>query len=424
MSRVFLVLGSGAREHALAWRLAQAPDAPIVHVAPGSDAMEVDPALRGRRARVALHDHDGLIQLARDVGADLTIVGPEGPLSAGVVDAFRAASLAVWGPTRAAAALESSKTFAKQIMDEAGVATASWRAFEDLAEARAHVASQPHPLVIKADGLAAGKGVILSDDPVTSDAALRSMMRLGRFGPAGARVVIEERLSGPELSFMVITDGERVAPLATSQDHKRLCEGDRGPNTGGMGAITPSPHDAPALRELLVAQVVRPVLRVMRERGTPYTGFLYVGVMLTPQGPRVLEFNARLGDPETQALMMAMEVDLGQVLCRAARGALIDGESLASALCACCVVMATRGYPEAPQPLDPITGLDQALSSEVKIFHAGTMRDEAGQWVTAGGRVLGVTARAPDAALARRRALEVVSQLSWPGAQWRRDIGD
>ncbi len=425
-SRKFLVLGSGGREHAIAWKLASAPDAPDVFVAPGNDGIAADPTIRGCR-KIDLADHEAVANLARELEVDLTVVGPEAPLCAGLVDFFIERELAVFGPVKGGAMLEASKRFAKEIMDAAGVPTASWETFDALAPALAHIEQRSHPLVIKADGLAGGKGVVISPDLDTSRATLLEYMEGARFGTASASVVIEDFLEGVELSFMVLTDGERIVPLATSQDHKRLLDGDLGPNTGGMGAITPSPHASDALTASIVEDVITPVLAELRARGIAYKGFLYAGLMLTEDGPHVLEFNVRLGDPETQALMMAMDADLGEVLLAAALNN--DGamarlpETLASDRAACCLVLASKGYPFAPEKGFAIAGIEDARRDGVEVFHAGTRRGEDGVFLTAGGRVLGVTATGASLREAREAAYEAAAKISWEGMQYREDIG-
>lgn len=424
-ARKFLVLGAGGREHAIAWKLASAPDAPEVFVAPGNDGIAADPLLQGCHA-VDLADHEAVAALARTLEVDLTVVGPEAPLCAGLVDFFMARDLPVFGPVKGGAMLEASKRFAKEIMDAAGVTTASWETFDALEPALSHIEQCSHPLVIKADGLAGGKGVVISPDLETSRATLLEYMEDARFGVASASVVIEDFLEGVELSFMVLTDGERVVPLATSQDHKRLLAGDQGPNTGGMGAITPSPYASDALTASLIEEVIRPVLAQLRARGVIYKGFLYAGLMLTEDGPYVLEFNVRLGDPETQALMMAMEADLGEVLLEVAAGAGARAdlpETLASAREACCLVLASKGYPAAPAKGAVILGLEDVRGDGVKIFHAGTRRDEDGRFLTHGGRVLGVTATGATLQEARAAAYEAAACIHWEGMQFREDIG-
>jgi phosphoribosylamine--glycine ligase len=415
----YLVLGSGGREHAIAWKLACEADAEVI-VAPGNDGIAATPNCR--TADVDLDDHDAVVALAREHGVDVTIVGPEAPLCAGIADRFATEELPLFGPTADAARLEGSKSFAKEVMNAAGVPTADYAFFDTLDGALAHVEEATHPLVIKADGLAGGKGVVISEDVATSRETLKSFVRDEKFGESSTSVVIEEFLQGPEMSFMVVTDGERIVPLSTSQDHKRVGEDDTGPNTGGMGAITPSPHATPELRQTILDEVIAPTLDELKHRGIVYRGFLYAGLMLTAAGPRVLEFNVRLGDPETQALLFSMTEPLGPVLSDAARGNLSSETTLESSLAACCVVLASRGYPLSSQKGDRIQGLDETGSDDVYVFHAGTA-GEPGKWSTAGGRVLGVTGRADDLDTARRRAYQAVAGIDWDGMHYRRDIG-
>ncbi len=422
MTRRFLVIGSGGREHALAHKLSREHDAATVWVAPGNDGIDADPLISGGCVNLDISDIDSVAAFASDHDVDLTVVGPEAPLCAGIVDAFEARDLPIFGPRQAAAELEASKSFAKEVMDAAGVPTAAWAQFEDLDEALAYVREQPHPLVIKADGLAGGKGVLIAQDLTTSEATLREYIVDARFGEASQTVVIEEFLEGVELSFMMVTDGDAVVPLSTSQDHKKLLDGGRGPNTGGMGAVTPSLHTSPDLEDTILDEVIHPVLAELADRGITYTGFLYAGLMLTEDGPKVLEFNVRLGDPETQALTWAMDADLGEVLLRTVRGDL-EGCTLRTNRCACCVVMASRGYPFAPEKNFVVSGLERAATFDgAKVFHAGTARTDEG-FINNGGRVLGVTAAGEDVAAARALAYDVVACIDWEGVHVRKDIG-
>lgn len=416
----YLVVGSGGREHALAWKLAQEPDA-RVFVAPGSDAIALEPGCEC--IEIAPDDHGALLDFAATRGVDLTVVGPEAPLCAGLADAFRAQGLAIFGPGADGAMLEGSKSFAKEVLAAAQVATAAYSVFSDLEAALAHVRAAAHPLVIKADGLAGGKGVVISETLQTSEVTLREFLGEQKFGESSATVVVEEHLSGPELSFMVVTDGRVAVALSTSRDHKRVGEGDVGPNTGGMGAVTPSPDDDADLRERIMSDVVEPTLAELRARGIDYRGFLYVGLMLTADGPSVLEFNVRLGDPETQALLFAMEAPLGPVIRAAASGDLSDTFQLQTSRAACCVVLASEGYPARPTTGDEISGLSAPQLTDTKVFHAGTIRDGDGVWRTRGGRVLGVTARAATVAQARANAYRAAEMISWRGMHARGDIG-
>jgi phosphoribosylamine--glycine ligase len=423
--RTYLVIGSGGREHALAWRLSQGEDSPMVHVAPGSDGIAADDEIRGECVDISSDDFEALAAFVEDNDVDLTVIGPEAPLCAGLADFFDERGLAVFGPKKSAARLEGSKSFAKEIMVEAGVPTAAYDAFDNLEKAVAYARDAEHPVVIKADGLAGGKGVVISNDVDTSVETLESYMGDAEFGKASQRVVIEEFLEGTELSFMVVTDGDKIVPLSTSQDHKRVGEGDTGPNTGGMGAVTPSHMASDELVSQVIEEVIEPTLETLRARGIPYTGFLYAGLMLTEQGPKVLEFNCRMGDPETQPLLFAMDADLGEVLLRAATGELTGDESLESSAHAYCIVLASKGYPGPRDTGHVIEGLDDAAKvDETKVFHAGTKRDDQGRFLNAGGRVLGVTSRADTREQARQRAYEAVSKISWEGMHYRRDIGE
>jgi phosphoribosylamine--glycine ligase len=417
-----LILGAGGREHALAWRLAQDPGATSIICAPGnpgmSDVASVQP--------LAGDDPDAAAALATHVGADLTIVGPEVPLSRGVVDRFSSAGLPIVGPTQAAAALETSKTFAKAFMARHGVPTARYHVSESAEDAVAFLTSGEfgYPVVLKADGLAAGKGVVVAPDAATAHAAVTAIMRERRFGAAGDRVVIEEWLEGAELSYFVLSDGEHVVPLGSAEDHKRIYDGDAGPNTGGMGAFAPSPRCDAALERRILDEIVAPVIAGMRGEGHPYRGFLYCGLMLTPAGPKVIEFNVRFGDPEAQVVLPLIEGDLTRVLAAAAAGDVRGhGVQLAPA-CTVGVVLASGGYPDAYQTGKPIEGLEQAGSVPgVTLFHAGTALGDEGQLVTAGGRVMTVVARGRDYAEAMSRAYQAVECIRFEGMHVRRDIG-
>jgi phosphoribosylamine---glycine ligase len=417
-----LILGAGGREHALAWRLAQDPGATSIICAPGnpgmSDVASVQP--------LAGDDPDAAAALATHVGADLTIVGPEVPLSRGVVDRFSSAGLPIVGPTQAAAALETSKTFAKAFMARHGVPTARYHVSESAEDAVAFLTSGEfgYPVVLKADGLAAGKGVVVAPDAATAHAAVTAIMRERRFGAAGDRVIIEEWLEGAELSYFVLSDGEHVVPLGSAEDHKRIYDGDAGPNTGGMGAFAPSPRCDAALERRILDEIVAPVIAGMRAEGHPYRGFLYCGLMLTPAGPKVIEFNVRFGDPEAQVVLPLIEGDLTRVLAAAAAGDVRGhGVQLAPA-CTVGVVLASGGYPDAYQTGKPIEGLEQAGSVPgVTLFHAGTALGDEGQLVTAGGRVMTVVARGRDYAEAMSRAYQAVECIRFEGMHVRRDIG-
>jgi phosphoribosylamine---glycine ligase len=417
-----LILGAGGREHALAWRLAQDSGATSIICAPGNPGMRDVASLQPLTG----DDPDAAVGLATHVGADLTIVGPELPLSRGVVDRFASAGLPILGPTQAAAALETSKTFAKAFMTRHGVPTAAYHVSESAEEAVAFLTSGRFgfPVVVKADGLAAGKGVVVAPDAATAHAAVTAMMRERRFGAAGDRVVIEEWLAGPELSYFVLSDGASVVPLGSAQDHKRVYDGDAGPNTGGMGAFAPSPRCDPALERRILDEIVAPVIAGMRAEGHPYRGFLYCGLMLTPSGPKVIEFNVRFGDPEAQVVLPLIEGNLAGTLAAAAAGNLRGHTVRLASACTVGVVLASGGYPDAYQTGKPIEGLNEAASlPDVTLFHAGTAVRDDGQLVTAGGRVMTVVARGHDYAEAMSRAYQAVDCIRFQGMHVRRDIG-
>jgi phosphoribosylamine---glycine ligase len=408
-----LVIGSGGREHALAWKLAQGERVQTVFVAPGNGGTAADPALKN----VPLTDPAALADFALAEKVALTVVGPEAPLAAGVVDVFRARGLRIFGPTQAAAQLESSKAFAKEFMQRHGIPTALYASFTEAAAAHAHVDKHGAPIVIKADGLAAGKGVVVAATADEAHAAIDAML-----GIPGGRVVIEEFMDGEEASFIVVCDGLHVLPLATSQDHKRIFDGDRGPNTGGMGAYSPAPVVTPNVHAKVMHEIVQPTVTGMAKEGMPFTGFLYVGLMIDGQGqPRTVEFNARLGDPEAEVILMRLKSDLFEVLMHATDGTLDQVELQYDRRIALGVVMAAAGYPAAPRAGDAITGLPPPRE-DLMVFHAGTTPKD-GRTLTSGGRVLCVTALADSVRLAQQRALEAVRAIRFDGAQYRSDIG-
>ena len=412
-----LVIGSGGREHALAWKIAQSPQASRVYVAPGNGGTARDPRLRN----VPLCDIKALADFAQAEGVALTVVGPEAPLAAGVVDVFRARGLRIVGPTRDAARLESSKAYAKDFMQRHAIPTARHATFGDAAAAHAHVERHGTPIVVKADGLAAGKGVVVAMAADEAHAAIDAMLG-GPHPAAGARVVIEDFLDGEEASFIVLCDGRHALPLATSQDHKRLADGDRGPNTGGMGAYSPAPVVTPAMHARVMREIIEPAVSGMARDGVPFTGFLYAGLMIGAQGEvKTLEFNTRLGDPETQPILMRPQSDLCEVLMHAADGTLDAVELQWDPRVALGVVLAAAGYPSAPRAGDAIEGLP-ADAGDAMVFHAGT-REQDGRLVSAGGRVLCVTALGDSVALAQRRAYEVLAGIRCDGMQYRHDIG-
>jgi phosphoribosylamine---glycine ligase len=415
-----LVIGSGGREHALAWKLAQSERVQRVFVAPGNGGTADEPMVRNL-PHLAVTDTAALADFCVAEKIALTVVGPEAALAAGVVDIFRARGLRIFGPTQAAAQLESSKAFAKDFMQRHGIPTALYRAFTDARLAHAHIDQHGAPIVIKADGLAAGKGVVVAETLHQAHAAVDHMLPAGQEG-AGARVVIEEFMAGEEASFIVLCDGTHVLPLATSQDHKRVFDGDLGPNTGGMGAYSPAPVVTPNVHARAMQDIVLPTIQGMARDGVPFTGFLYAGLMIDGQGqPRTVEFNCRLGDPEAQVILMRLKSDLFEVLMLATEGGLDKCELQWDRRTALGVVMAAAGYPGAPRAGDAI-GTLPAVDADLQFFHAGTALHE-GQLVTAGGRVLCVTALAESVRLAQQRALQAVQQVQFAGAQWRSDIG-
>jgi phosphoribosylamine---glycine ligase len=417
-----LIIGGGGREHALAWRVAQSPRVGKVFVAPGNAGTAREPGM----VNVPLTDIATLVAFARRANVRITIVGPEAPLAAGVVDAFRAAALPVFGPTRAAAQLESSKDFAKAFMARHRIPTADYATFTDAAAAHAHVDARGAPIVIKADGLAAGKGVVVAANTAEAHAAIDAMLVDHAMGGAGARIVIEAFLAGEEASFIVMVDGRNVLPLASSQDHKRLLDGDRGPNTGGMGAYSPAPVVTPAMHARIMREIIMPAVNGMAADGVPYTGFLYAGVMIDGDGrPRTLEFNCRLGDPETQPIMMRMKSDIVELVQHALDGTLDKVEAQWDRRTALGVVVAAAGYPDAPRGGDVIHGLDrgqEAADAVVKVFHAGTILDGDDVKVN-GGRVLCVTALGDSVRQAQKHAYDTIAGIGFDGMQYRTDIG-
>jgi phosphoribosylamine--glycine ligase len=413
-----LVVGSGGREHALAWAIRRSPRVETVWIAPGNAGTTGV----GENVDIAATDIDALVSFARDRRADLTVVGPEAPLMAGIVDRFRAANLACYGPTAAAARLEGSKAFAKDFMRRYRIPTAAFATFDDATRARAFARSLRAPLVVKADGLAAGKGVVVAADHEQADRAIDEMLLQGRFGDAGRRVVVEEFLRGEEVSVHAVCAGGRALLLPSSQDHKRAYDGDAGPNTGGMGAVAPVPWMDDRALARVEQEIVRPVLDGMVADGAPFTGTLYAGIMWTDAGPQVLEFNARFGDPETQSLMpLLVDGDVCDLLTLAANGEL-PARAPAAARSAVTIVIASNGYPESAQTGVEIHGLDAIDDENAVVFHAGT-RAENGRVVTAGGRVLGVTAWASTLSDAVRRAYDATAKIRIDGAFHRSDIG-
>ena len=416
-----LLIGSGGREHALAWKLAQSPRVSEVIVAPGNAGTAREP--RVRNVAVAATDIGALLALAQTEDVALTVVGPEAPLVAGVVDRFAEAGLRCFGPDARAAQLEGSKAFAKAFLERHGIPTARHAVFHDLAPALAYVRAHGAPIVIKADGLAAGKGVVVAMTLAEAEDALRDMLGAQMLGSAGARVVIEEFLEGEEASYIVIADGAHALPMATSQDHKRIGDGDNGPNTGGMGAYSPAPVVTPEVERRVLAEVIEPTLAGMRSDGMPFTGFLYAGLMIDRHGaPKVIEFNVRFGDPETQPIMLRLRSDLVDLI----EAALDRGLEQASAQWdprpAIGIVLAAQGYPGTPQLGDAIVGAERDTGDDTKIFHAGT-RVEGADAVSSGGRVLTVCALGTDLRAAQRSAYALIANVRFEGMQFRRDIG-
>jgi phosphoribosylamine---glycine ligase len=414
-----LVLGGGGREHALVWKLRQSARVSKVYCAPGNGGIAEDAQCRA----VDLKNVDSMIRLAQELQPDLTVVGPELPLTLGVVDEFARRGLRVFGPTRAAAQLESSKSFAKEFLQRHRIPTAAYAICDSIEEVRDALGHFHAPVVVKADGLAAGKGVVIAASKEDAARAAAEMLSGKMLGAAGARVVLEECLKGDELSFLVLSDGERVAPLVAAQDHKRASDGDTGPNTGGMGAYSTAEIIDDKMRDWLVNHIAQPVVAGMKAEGAEYKGVLYCGLMMTAKGPMVLEFNCRFGDPETQPILMRMESDLVDALEASIDGRVSEGDFKWSADAAACVVMASGGYPGTFEAGKKITGLREAAGVEgVKVFHAGTTQRDGG-FFTSGGRVLGVTARAGDLKTAVERAYEACDRISFEGAHYRRDIG-
>ena len=414
-----LIIGSGGREHALAWKALQSPLASEIFVAPGNAGTATTPGISN--VSIEVTDLERLIAFAKDADIGLTIVGPEAPLVIGIVDRFQQEGLTIFGPTQGAAQLEGSKAFTKDFLARHNIPTAAYANFTEIEPAVTYVRQQGAPIVVKADGLAAGKGVILAQTEAEAITAIEDMLAGNAFGEAGHRVVIEEFLEGEEASFIVMVDGENILPLATSQDHKARDNGDTGPNTGGMGAYSPAPAVTPAMHQRIMEQVIYPTVQGMTQEGHKYTGFLYAGIMIDPQGsPKVLEFNCRFGDPETQPILMRMKSDLVELCLAGAKGELAGKVCNWDSRAALGVVMAAGGYPESYNKNDAIDGLKD--ETDTIVFQAGTtLRDN--QVVTNGGRVLCVTALGKSVTEAQKKAYEKVSQISWKNCYYRTDIG-
>lgn len=416
-----LIIGSGGREHALAWKVAQSPRVETVFVAPGNAGTAAEAGVQN--VALDVMDFDGLADFALGNSVQLTIVGPEAPLVEGVVDFFEERKLRCFGPRRGAAQLEGSKAFTKDFLARHNIPTGAYANFTELEPALAYLREQGAPIVVKADGLAAGKGVIVAMTLAEAEEAVTDMLSGNAFGDAGCRVVIEEFLEGEEASFIVMVDGSNVLPMATSQDHKRIGEGDTGPNTGGMGAYSPAPVVDEAVYERVMAEVILPTVRGMAAEGNDYTGFLYAGLMISPAGePRVIEYNCRFGDPETQPIMVRLQSDLVDLCDSALAGTLDSASADWDSRCAMGVVLAAGGYPGSYQKGIAIHGLDARQADNIKVFHAGTANSD-GQVVTSGGRVLCVTALGEDIATAQKACYEGVEKISWDGMTLRRDIG-
>ena len=415
-----LIIGGGGREHALAWKAAQSPLADKVYVAPGNAGTALEPGLEN--VDISSDDIPGLLAFARENAVGLTIVGPEAPLVAGVVDQFKSAGLKCFGPDKQAAQLEGSKAFTKDFLQRHKIPTAAYSNFTEVDAALAYLHQVGVPIVIKADGLAAGKGVILAHDMETAEETVRDMLAGNSFGAAGNRVVIEEFLTGEEASFIVMADGIHILPMASSQDHKAALDGDAGPNTGGMGAYSPAPVVTPEMHERIMDQVIRPTVAGMAQENIPYTGFLYAGVMIDDAGiPKVLEYNCRFGDPETQPIMLRMKSDLVAHCLAALDGKLDQEQTEWDPRAALGVVLAAGGYPGSYRQGDEIHGLPDEAEG-LKVFHAGTAEKE-GKVVTAGGRVLCATALGQNVTRAQQQAYQLVAQISWDGMYFRKDIG-
>ncbi|MBF4383795.1 phosphoribosylamine--glycine ligase [Vibrio anguillarum] len=416
-----LIIGAGGREHALGWKVAQNPNVKTVFVAPGNAGTALEPKLEN--VNIAVEDIAGLVAFAQEKRIELTIVGPETPLVLGVVDAFRKADLPIFGPTQAAAQLEGSKAFTKDFLARHHIPTGAYANFTEIEPALAYVRQQGAPIVVKADGLAAGKGVIVAMTLQEAEDAIQDMLAGNAFGHAGSRVVIEEFLDGEEASFIVMVDGENVLPMATSQDHKRIGDKDTGPNTGGMGAYSPAPVVTPEIHERVMQEVIYPTVRGMAAEGNPYTGFLYAGLMIDAQGtPKVIEYNCRFGDPETQPIMMRMQSDLVELCFAALEGKLDQVESKWDPRASIGIVLAAGGYPADYAKGDVISGLPTQEVAGEKIFHAGTS-NQAGEVVTNGGRVLCATALGNTVSQAQQRAYQLAKQVNWDGMFYRSDIG-
>ncbi len=414
-----LVIGSGGREHALCWKIAASPLCDKIYCAPGNAGI----ARVAECAPIAAEDISGLVGFAKEKGIDFAVVGPEAPLVAGLADALEAAGIATFGPSKAAAELEGSKGFMKDIAAKYKVPTARYQRFKEPVAAKAFARTLPVPVVVKADGLAAGKGVIIAESHAEAEAAIDAMMRDKQFGAAGLELVVEEFLDGEELSFFALCDGQHALPLASAQDHKRVGDGDTGPNTGGMGAYSPAPVATPEIERRIMDEIVRPTVAGMAAEGKPFKGVLFAGIMVTKDGPKLIEFNVRFGDPECEVLMLRLKSDLLPALMAARDGALKNFDLRWHDKAAVTVIMAANGYPGKPETGTLIKGLDKASAiADVAVFHAGTKRNEANEIVAAGGRVLAISAVAADVKAAQKLAYQAIDVIDWPGGFCRRDI--
>ena len=413
-----MVIGGGGREHTLAWKLAQSPSVDKLYAIPGSAAMsEV-----AQCVDIALSDLDAITDYAKKEGIDMLVVGPEVPLTEGLADLAQSKGLAVFGPNKAAAQMEGSKVFAKNLMKKYHVPTAAYASFTDGDAAKAYIKEQGVPIVVKADGLAAGKGVVVAQTEAEAIEAVNAMMEDHIFGASGGRIVIEECMVGEEASLLAFVDGKTIVPMISAQDHKRIFDNDEGPNTGGMGAYAPAPVVTPEIRKEVEEKILKPVVDGLKQEGITYQGCLYAGLMITADGPKVVEFNCRFGDPETQAVLPLLDGDLAQIMYACAKGTLTADMVHWKDAAACCVIMASAGYPASSHKGDVISGLDAVDKEDVMVFHSGTAKKD-GQYVTNGGRVLGVTAVAPDLKSAIEKAYDNVKRIHFDGQQVRSDIG-
>lgn len=413
-----LVVGGGGREHAIVWKLAKSPQIDEIYAAPGNPGIE----RLATCVNIAVEDIPGLAEFAKKNNIDLTVVGPEAPLVAGIVDEFKNRGLTVFGPDKAAAQIEGSKIFSKNLMKKYNIPTADYKVFEDPKDAISYIDTAPMPIVVKADGLAAGKGVIIAPDRSTAKEAVKTMMIDKAFGKSGSRIVLEEYLEGPEVTVLAFCDGKRAVPMVSSRDHKRVFDNNKGPNTGGMGAVSPAPAYTPEIAEIVERDIIQRTIDAMASEGAPFQGVLYTGLMITKNGPKVLEYNCRFGDPEAQVVIPRLKTDLVEVMQAVIDGDLTNAKIEWKSEVAVCVVIASGGYPGHYETGKVISGLDDAEKNGSIVFHAGTAEKD-GKIITAGGRVLGVTALGKDVDEARKLAYESVSKIRFEGMHYRKDIG-